>query len=264
MRNTLHEPLLLAGTILAALGPSVDVARADKLSEIIYQRALKSTGFIMAPVPGTKTQMEGTGWIISRSSRLMVTNHHVVHDKTGRLLSNVDVIFPMFVGERVVSEIGVYFDPANRSRVPFASGKVLHTDPGRDLAIIRLDSLPPGVTALKLAPTSPRVGERVHSIGNPALARPGLWIYTVGTVRQVYKARFSLGPKQIVDARTILTQSATNPGDSGGPLVNDRGELVGVNSSYKTHARLLTNFIDVTEVIAFWRQAKAAAGGSFR
>lgn len=245
------------------LGPGTDLVRADKVSEILYQRTLKSTGLILAPIPGTKIQNEGTGWIISRSSRLMITNHHVVHDKSGRLLSKVVVVFPTFQGDRVVSEAGFYFDPANRGRVRFSPGKVLYSDAQRDLALIRLESLPPEVVALKLAPGSPRVGERVHSIGNPSLARPGLWIYTVGSVRQVYKSRINLG-NQMVDARIILTQSATNPGDSGGPLVNDRGELVGVNSSYRTAARLLTNFIDVTEVYAFWRAAKAAAGGSFR
>src|SRR5207248_1523345 len=50
------------------------------------------------------------------------------------------------------------------------------------------------------------------------------------------------------EARVVETDSPTNPGDSGGPLVNDRGELVGVTEGASTEARLVSTFVDVSEV----------------
>lgn len=249
--------------VASLFSPVVPSARGDKLSEIIYLRTVKSSALIQFIVPEEKAFGFGTGWIISRNSRLMITNHHVVSHK-GKIFRKVSVIFPTFLEGKLVSELSFYANKANLSNIRSAVGTILHSDPSRDLALIRLDNMPPDMMALKLASGSPRVGERVHSVGNPGVARPGLWIYTVGNVRQVFRKQCRLDAGQIFDARTILTQSAINQGDSGGPLVNDRGELVGVTSFFNAEGRLISSFVDVSEVIAFWRKAKAASGGSFR
>src|SRR5439155_24634916 len=81
-----------------------------------------------------------------------------------------------------------------------------------------------------------------------------LWVYTSGTVRQVYHKQWkAMGMNMIFDleAQVVETQSPTNAGDSGGPLVNDRGELVGVTQGGATGAQLLSTFIDLSEAVDF-------------
>jgi hypothetical protein len=120
-----------------------------------------------------------------------------------------------------------------------------------DLALIRIDRVPDGVPALKLAASSPDPGESVHSIGNPGKSG-ALWVYTPGKVRQVYskKWRAKLDDRTVhtFHAKVIETDSPTNPGDSGGPLVNDRGELVGVTQGGAIDAQSLSIFVDLSEV----------------
>jgi tetratricopeptide (TPR) repeat protein len=128
-------------------------------------------------------------------------------------------------------------------------GRVAAADPKRDLVIIKLDSLPNGVVPLKMARGGPGPSDRVHSVGNPG-ASDAFWVYTTGTVRQVYRNKFQYQDGQQVEAQVIETQAPLNPGDSGGPVVNDRGEVVGVNAAGKANAQLVSLCIDVAEVKA--------------
>src|SRR5207249_11462107 len=105
---------------------------------------------------------------------------------------------------------------------------------------------------------SPGPGQRVHSIGNPG-SSDGLWLYTSGTVRQVYHKKWqSRGSQRIYsfEAEVVETQSPTNPGDSGGPLVNDQGDLVAVTQGTASGAQLLSLFIDLSEVRTFLTSKK--------
>jgi tetratricopeptide (TPR) repeat protein len=134
---------------------------------------------------------------------------------------------------------------------------VVASDPTRDLVLIKLDSLPNDVTALKTARNAAEPSDRVHSVGNPG-ASDAFWVYTSGTVRQVYRNKFQYQDGQKVEAQVIETQSPLNPGDSGGPVVNDRGEVVGVNAAGKANAQLVSLCIDVTEVNALLDGLQAA------
>src|SRR5439155_4470270 len=133
-------------------------------------------------------------------------------------------------------------------------GKVIDKRADCDLALIELAPLPEGALALPLARDNVSPGDRVHSVGNPG-ASDALWIYTSGTVRQVYKKKYRSGggdgkPTVEIEARVVETQSPTNRGDSGGPLVNDRAELVAVTQGghFSGDARLVSYFIEVGEV----------------
>jgi tetratricopeptide (TPR) repeat protein len=90
-------------------------------------------------------------------------------------------------------------------------------------------------------------GDVLHSLGNPA-ASGALWVYSSGTVRQVYRRQMRYAGGQVVEARVIETQVPINPGDSGGPVVNGRGELVGVNAALRHDAALFSFCIDLSEV----------------
>jgi hypothetical protein len=206
----------------------------------VYQNVLKSTVWIRSERGSSVAT--GSGSLIDRRRRLILTNYHVVGN-----IDRATVHFPMFRGGKVVAERDDY------RRVRGIRGLVKARDTQADLAIIQLDDVPSGAQALALAPDSPAPGQTVHSIGNPG-GSGALWVYTPGKVRQVYHKRWQAeldGRLVTFDAKVVETDSATNPGDSGGPLVNDKVELVGVTQGGAVKAQLLSVFVDVTEVQRF-------------
>lgn len=203
--------------------------------EKVYQSTLPSTVWVLTP------RASGSGFVFDAGKKLVATNYHVVRDHY-----HVRVVFPQRKqpgGELNVSRMH-YRMNAGKLAIP---ARVIASDPQRDLAILRLDRLPAGVKALKLAEKNPSPGQRVHSIGNPG-ASDALWLYTSGTVRQVYDKTMRMRSGFVVRAKVVETQSAINPGDSGGPVVNDAGELVGISQSFRAKSRLLSSCIAVSEL----------------
>jgi Tfp pilus assembly protein PilF len=204
--------------LLAACGRPAGAQDTD-----VYARTLRSTALILTPTGG------GTGWVVDADRGLLVTNEHVVSRH-----GEVEVIFPEYGTDgRPIAEPAKY--GARRLKA-----EVIDADGPRDLALIRLRDRPPaGVAALKFADREPRPSERVHSIGNPD-ASGALWVYSTGTVRQVYRKEWHYADGPAREARVLEMQSPINPGDSGGPVVNDAGELVGVVSGKKPDAALMS------------------------
>lgn len=201
----------------------------------LYQRTLKSTCWVVVEFP---TYMSfGSAWVLDTDKRLVVTNHHVVTDG-----DECRVFFPAYKDGRVIADKQHYL----KDEKPI-KGKVFDTDRKRDLAIIQLESIPEGISALPVAEVGTSPGEEVFSVGNPG-SSDALWVYTTGTVRQVYRKMYRLSGSQVVDADVVETDSPTNRGDSGGPVVNERGELVAVVSAGDPEAQLMTLFIDAAEV----------------
>src|SRR5439155_4712867 len=116
---------------------------------------LKSTCWVITPGG------DGTGWVLDREQKLIVTNRHVVGD-----FNEVKVMFPMYTHGQVVVAEGEYL----KVKEKFITGKVLARDPKRDLAIIQLDYIPDGINPLTLAKTSAKVGDTIMSVGNSGLA----------------------------------------------------------------------------------------------
>ncbi len=208
-----------------------------------YKIVLRSTVWIHSDRGGGRLAT-GSGSLVDRGRRLVLTNYHVVGD-----VKRATVYFPDYgPDKKAISERRHYTSRAGKLGI---TGEVIEVDKEGDLALIRIDRVPEGVPALKLAATSPDPGQAVHSIGNPGKSG-ALWVYTPGKVRQVYskKWRAKLDERTIhtFQARVIETDSPTNPGDSGGPLVNDRGELVGVTQGGAIDAQSLSIFVDLSEV----------------
>jgi Flp pilus assembly protein TadD len=232
-RRTRVIALCLAA--LALVG-SAGQARAGELrNREIYEKAIRTAAWVRVPRGG------GSGWVVDRAARLLVTNHHVVgsHD-------TVDVYFPAYRDGKVVTEKEYYL----KKERPVV-GKVIDSDPARDLAVIQVASLPATVAELKLAGEGVEPGDRLFSVGNPG-ASDALWVFSTGTVRAVYpkKMRYAFTGQE-VKAWVIEMQTPINPGDSGGPIVNRRGELVGVNAAGRLSATLLTYGIERREVLAY-------------
>ncbi len=146
---------------------------------------------------------QGTGWLYDAQGHI-VTNNHVV-------------------------------DSGNRYQARFADGTVVEativgTDPGSDLAVLKVDSLPEGAAPLTLAAAPAEVGQTAIAIGNPFGLQNTLTIGVVsGLGRSLDGPQSDSGAFRIPNV--IQTDAAVNPGNSGGPLLNIYGEVIGVNTA---------------------------------
>ena len=229
-------PLFLIGL------PAATVAAQDDSGTKVYKRVVRSVVWVHSPRSGGLAQ--GSGTLIDKDRRLVLTNYHVVEDE-----NRARVFFPAFRSGQIISEKSYYTDRIKQLAI---TGRVLARDKQADLSLVQINSVPEGVEAVPLAAGSPEPGQTVHAIGN-AGASDALWGYVPGKVRQVYRKKWRVrldGRTLTFEARVVETDSPTNPGDSGGPLVNDRGELVGVTQGgvQPGKANLVSTFIDVSEV----------------
>jgi 2-alkenal reductase len=153
---------------------------------------------------------QGSGFLIDDQGHI-VTNNHVVEDATG-------------------------------FQVRFADGAVIEAqligrDPGSDLAVLKVDELPPDTAPLPLADSrTVEVGQTAIAIGNPFGLQNTL---TVGVVSGL--GRSLDGPRSAQGGRfsipnVIQTDAAINPGNSGGPLLNIHGEVIGINTAIRSES----------------------------
>jgi 2-alkenal reductase len=132
-------------------------------------------------------------------------------------------------------------DDANTYQVNFADGSVFEArlvgrDPGSDLAVLKIDELPPNAAPLPLADSrSVEIGQTAIAIGNPFGLQNTLTVGVIsGLGRSLDGPRSSRGRFSIPNV--IQTDAAINPGNSGGPLLNIRGEVIGVNTAIRSQS----------------------------
>ena len=201
------------------LGPTITNALEDdqRLLVELYRRVNpavvsidvsgRQTGEQATPEPDLPFA-QGSGFLYDDQGHI-VTNNHVVEDATGFQVSFADgsVVEAQFVGR----------------------------DPGSDLAVLKVDELPPDAAPLTLANSSEvAVGQTSIAIGNPFGLQNTL---TVGVVSGL--GRSLEGPQSQQGGffnipNVIQTDAAINPGNSGGPLLNIKGEVIGVNTAIRT------------------------------
>lgn len=226
---------------LALLLLALPAARAqDNPTYINVHAPLTSTTMVVVPL-GKGMASQGSGFVVDRENRLMVTNKHVVMDK-----DDVDVIFPVYEADHVRTDRAYYLKKARPVR-----GKVLDRDQGHDLALVQLESLPNEAVELKLADKSPEPGDKIHASGNPG-SDTRAFVYTTGKVRESKPQELIYQDKTKVNAQVLEvdTDHQLEPGVSGGPLVNANYELIGVVSATPAE-RLRALCIEVREVRRF-------------
>jgi len=208
-------------------------ARAD---DKVFRRTLLSTVFIVSVLEPAKGSSKpagvstGTGWVLDYRNGYLVTNEHVI-----RGAKEVRVYFPHFVGGEVIRSPKYYV-----SKTRPAIAKVAAQDAFRDLAVIKIDSLPSHMRALPLAKGGVSKGDEVFSIGNQADVDM-LWINRKG---RVLHRGFSVVAEEVskrMVGEMIFTRSEFVKGNSGGPIVNKNGELVGVVAAISGHKRFNVN-----------------------
>jgi len=146
---------------------------------------------------------QGSGFVYDSDGHI-VTNAHVVHGS-----EQFEVTFSDGVAR---------------------SATVVGEDLNSDLAVVKVDNLPEGVTPLSLGDMeSLAVGQSVVAIGNPFGLEGTL---TRGIISALGRSIPALTPFSI--PQSIQTDAAINPGNSGGPLLNLNGEVIGVNAQIET------------------------------
>jgi 2-alkenal reductase len=149
-------------------------------------------------------QGAGSGFVLDDQGHI-VTNNHVVAQ----------------AGQVTV----VFFDGFE------AEATIVGRDADTDLAVIKVDQIPPGAHPLPLGDSGDVVvGEPVIAIGNPFGLGSSM---TAGIVSAVGRTIAS-GATPFSIPHAIQTDAAINPGNSGGPLLNYRGEVIGVNAQIAT------------------------------
>jgi S1-C subfamily serine protease len=104
--------------------------------------------------------------------------------------------------------------------------KVVGGDPDTDLAVIKIDALPSGLTVVPLGDSDKlAVGQKVLAIGNPFGLDRTLTTGVISGLQRPIRARND----RPIDA-AIQTDASINPGNSGGPLLDKFGRMIGINS----------------------------------
>jgi 2-alkenal reductase len=143
----------------------------------------------------------GSGFVLDREGHI-VTNNHVA--------GVADELLVTLADERTV--------PAT----------VVGTDPGSDLAVLRIDVLEEELTAVELGESATlQVGQRAIAIGNPFGLERTLTTGVISSLGRTLRRQGS----DFQLAELIQTDAAINPGNSGGPLLNSQGEVIGVNTA---------------------------------
>jgi S1-C subfamily serine protease len=108
--------------------------------------------------------------------------------------------------------------------------KLIGTDPGGDVAIIKLADRVQFPAASLGDSSTVRIGDWAMAMGNPfALAEDQRPTVTLGIVSGVNRFQEGAGLNQLVYGNCIQVDSSINPGNSGGPLFNSRGQIIGIN-----------------------------------
>ena len=137
-----------------------------------------------------------------------------VIDTNGDILTNFHVI-----------------EGAQKLTVSFGGNKaypatVVGGDPDTDLAIIKIESPPAGLSVVPFGDSDKLiVGQKVLAIGNPFGLDRTLTTGVISGLQRPIRAR-NLRP---IDA-AIQTDASINPGNSGGPLLDKFGKMIGINS----------------------------------
>ncbi len=219
----------------------------------VIDRLLRSTAYVEGADENGRT-WSGTAWIVDKERRLLVTNDHVAnvggHDSSFGAIKKFQAYFPDHRDGRLVHDVKHYLNNVRPIQL-----KVVYGDKKRDLALLQAESLPANVQQLSLAPRSTEIGERLHSLGGIPAGSEGLWIYTQGFVRAVYRRHLASGFR----AQTVEADMQTNKGNSGGPILNDAGELVAVVEGHMATARSVSMYIDLSEVRSFLNETMPLA-----
>ncbi len=211
-QQTIVERFRPAPSDLGIPGAPTDVAA-------IIQRVLpavvsiQSTAFVPSAVGLGQTIVgAGTGMIVTSSGEVL-TNNHVV---AGAISVRVTLY----------------------GQTKTYPGKVIGTDPARDMALVKIEGVHGLPTVSFAAPSAIALGEGVVAIGNALALAPGSPSVTSGIVSGLDRSFSAQLPDGYTEHITGAVQidAAINPGNSGGPLVDAAGQVIGMDTAVAASA----------------------------
>jgi S1-C subfamily serine protease len=196
----------------------------------------------------------GGGFVVDAEKRLLVTCRHVVADR-----KKVDVFFPWYRAGELVTDRRDYLGNRSllRERGLLVTGTVLKVADELDLALVQLESLPPGTKAATLAARSLMPSEQLRVVGH-RLDLDTVWNVTTGPVRATGKLAdgyFWRGKKLAANAVAVIGQLPIEEGDSGGPVFDARGDVVGIVCALRRQCPLAAVAISAAEIRRFVEMA---------
>lgn len=176
-----------------------------------------------------KYQHSGSGYIISPDG-YAITNTHVVTHENGESCNRVTV--------RIKNT------QTSANVITLGDSRHGHGN-GIDLAIIKLNTLPPGTKPMKFASFSNvRNGERVYVIGN-----------SLGYGTCITSGIVSDRLREVDGSKLLMTDCAVNGGNSGGPMFNEKGAVIGTIVSGISGAEGMNFAIPCDAVVDFIKKA---------
>jgi S1-C subfamily serine protease len=181
----------------AVAAPQVDIEEQRFID--VYARV--SPAVVCITAPQQFGECIGSGFVIDTEGHI-VTNNHVA--------TAADELLVTLADEHTVA------------------ATVVGTDPGSDLAVLKIDVPTEELTVAELGESSSlKVGQRAIAIGNPfGLERT----MTTGIISSLGRT-LSRTDSNFQIAEVIQTDAAINPGNSGGPLLDTQGKVIGINSA---------------------------------
>ncbi|HEU5104850.1 MAG TPA: trypsin-like peptidase domain-containing protein [Solirubrobacterales bacterium] len=154
-----------------------------------------------APEGGAAT---GSGFVIDDEGHVL-TNNHVVEGAS-----------------KVTVKLGASEDSYD--------AEVVGTDPGTDVALLKVDAPKDEIHPLTLGRSSEmEVGDPVVAIGNPFGLDRTVTSGIISALQRQIQA-----PNGFSISHVLQTDAAINPGNSGGPLINAEGAVIGINAQIAT------------------------------
>ncbi|MGQ9630181.1 MAG: S1C family serine protease [bacterium] len=188
---SLHAQMTPQERLIVEIYERVSPAVVNITSRVITQ------DFFLGEVP---REGAGSGFVIDRRGYI-VTNNHVVE--------GAEELEVTFSDETVVA------------------ARVVGVDPSVDLAVIKVDFLPEGLSPVELGDSSSlQPGQLAIAIGNPFGLGRTITTGVISALNRTLRAR-----NNRVIGGVVQTDAAINPGNSGGPLLDSQGRLIGVNTA---------------------------------
>lgn len=182
------------------INPSNVTSTSDQTTQPRSTEEIVSIALPAVVTVNIRGRGSGSGFFITESG-IVVTNRHVVGTSSEATIVSAK-------GEAYVSES-------------------IFVHPRRDLALIKVRGS--GLPMLYFAdPQSVRVGADVIAIGSPGFRMSSGNLNLPNTVTKGIVSAIREDPSE---GWQLQTDVNINPGNSGGPLLNNRGEVIGVNTS---------------------------------
>jgi len=208
-------------TVASPLTAPVDAKEEDNSNVVnqIYKADGDGVAFIESQLEPQESEFFNPFGEPEAESGGTATGSGFVIDGEGHILTNNHVIEG---AEKVSVKLG-------DSEKEYEA-EVVGTDPGTDIALLKVDAPAKELHPLALGHSSEvEVGDPVVAIGNPFGLDRTVTSGIVSALQRQIQA-----PNGFSINHVIQTDAAINPGNSGGPLIDSGGEVIGINSQIAT------------------------------